>query len=240
MLDLGSGLLALQQVLQCVLVLVAELGRIEVSRLGLDDVGCEFKHVFRDLFILDVVEEVGLLAYLVGITQRQAEQALAAGFERDDVLARGEGDLAERDRAFLADRLADHCEGLLADFAVRHHVVRAVEVDLIDLFPRHELVDLDHPLALDGNRFQLLGGKLEVFALADLIALDDVGGLHLVAALGVDLAVLDAVAGILVELMEADFLALGGRRIQGDRTRYERQLQVALPVGTGRHDQLQR
>ena len=193
-----------------------------MSGLGLDDVGGELEHVLRDLFVLDVVEVIRLLAHFVGIAQRHAEQAFAAGFESDDVLARGEGHLAERDHALLADRFADHREGLLADFAVRHHIVRAVEIELVDLFPRDEFVDLDHPLAFDGDRFQLLGSQFEVFALADLVALDDVGGFHLLAALGVDLAVFDAVAGILVELMEADLLALGGRRIQGDRTRHER------------------
>src|SRR6478609_7697741 len=93
-LDLRSGLLALQQFLQRVLVLIAELGRIEVAGLGLDDVGGELEHVFRDLLVLDVVEEVGLLAHLVGVAQRYAVEALVAGFEGDDVLARSEGDLA--------------------------------------------------------------------------------------------------------------------------------------------------
>src|SRR3954469_2636546 len=78
-LDLGSGLLALQQFLQRVLILIAELGRIEVAGLGLDDVGGELEHVFRNLLVLDVVEEVGLLAHLVGVAQRYAEQALVAG-----------------------------------------------------------------------------------------------------------------------------------------------------------------
>jgi hypothetical protein len=52
---------------------------------------------------------------------------------------------------------------------------------------------------------------LDVFAFTDLIALDDVGRIHLVARLGVDLAVFDAVAGLLIDLMEADFLSLAAR-----------------------------
>ena len=39
--------------------------------------------------------------------------------------------------------------------------------------------------------------------------------------------------------MEADLLALAGGRKQSDRTGNEGQLQVALPVGTRRHDELQ-
>jgi hypothetical protein len=36
--------------------------------------------------------------------------------------------------------LADHGEGLLADFAIRHDVIRVVEVELVDLLAGDELV----------------------------------------------------------------------------------------------------
>ena len=65
------------------------------------------------------------------------------------MLARGEDDLADRDHTLLANGLSDHREGLLADLTVRHDVVRVVEVELVDLFARHEFVDLDGALALD-------------------------------------------------------------------------------------------
>jgi hypothetical protein len=50
--------------------------------------------------------------------------------------------------------------------------------------------------------------KLDVLALPNFVPLDDVFGLDFIATLGIDLAVLDAVAGVLVDLMEADLLAL--------------------------------
>jgi hypothetical protein len=124
------------------------------------------------------------------------------------VLARGEHHLADRHHALLADGLAYHGEGLLPDLAVRHDVAGTVEVELIDLLARDELVDVDHPLALDGDRFEFLRLKFKVLALADLVALDNVGGFDFVAAVGIDLAVLDAMARVLVELVEADLLAL--------------------------------
>jgi hypothetical protein len=101
---------------------------------------------------------------------------------------------------------------------------------------RHELVDVDRALALDRDRFKLFGLDLEIFALADLVALDDVGRLHLVAALGVDLLVFDPVTGVLVELVKADLFALAGRREKSDRTGDERQLQIAFPIGARGHE----
>jgi hypothetical protein len=79
------------------------------------------------------------------------------------------------------------------------------------------------------------GFELDVFALANLVALDDVLALDLVAGVGIDLAVLDAVAGGLVELMEADLLPLGRRREKRDRAGNERELEVALPISTRCH-----
>ena len=42
--------------------------------------------------------------------------------------------------------------------------------------------------------------------------------------------------GVLVELMEADFLAFASRWKQGDRTGDEGQLQVAFPIGARGHE----
>jgi hypothetical protein len=53
-----------------------------------------------------------------------------------------------------------------------------------------------------------------------------------VARLGIDFAVSDPMPGFLVELMEADFLAFGSRGIESDRTRDQRELEIALPIGT--------
>ena len=63
-LDLLALLLLLQQFLQCVLVAVLEFLGIEVSLLGLDDVGREIEHVLRDLLVFDIVEIVLLVCGL--------------------------------------------------------------------------------------------------------------------------------------------------------------------------------
>src|SRR5712671_4684791 len=75
----------------------------------------------------------------------------------------------------MASRIT--ANALLSDFAVRHDVVGAVEVDLVDLLARHELVDLDCAFALDRNGFKLFRRDLEVLAFADFVTFDDVGAL---------------------------------------------------------------
>ena len=125
-LDFLTGLLLLQQLLQRIFVVVLKFFGLEVAGLGFDDVRRQLQHVLRNFLILDIVEILVLFADLVRISQRDAEEPFAARFQGDDVLALGEDNPAERNHAFLADRLADYRECLLADFAVRHEVVRTV------------------------------------------------------------------------------------------------------------------
>ena len=71
-----------------------------------------------------------------------------------------------------------------------------------------------------------------MLSLADLVALDDVVGIHLVAGVRIDLPVSNAVAGLFVELMEADFLALRTRWEQRYGAGDKRQFEVLLPICT--------
>src|SRR5262249_24667458 len=137
-----------------------------------------------------------------------------------------------------ADRRGDPSETLLPPLAVRHDVVGVVQIELVDFLLGYELVDVNHSLALDGDRLELLRSDFEVFALAGLVALDDVLLLDFLAGFDIDLAVFDPVAGLLVDLMEADFFPLRRRREQGDGTGDKRQFEVTLPVCTRRHDKL--
>src|SRR5262245_64385726 len=86
-LDLLAGLLFLQQVLERFLVMVLEFLRLEMAGLGLDDVRGQLEHVLWDLLVRNVGKIVLLVAQFVGELQRDADQALAARFERKDVLA---------------------------------------------------------------------------------------------------------------------------------------------------------
>src|SRR5262245_24635111 len=103
--------------------------------------------------------------------------------------------------------LSNYCERLLPDVAIGDNVVRAVQIEFVDLFLRHELIDLDRAFAFDRDRLEFLGIDLEVLVLTDLVAFDDVIGVHFFFAVGIDLAVFDPMAGLFVDLMEADFFA---------------------------------
>src|SRR3954471_8671759 len=93
-----------------------------------------------------------------------------------------------------------------------------------------------HRFLFDGNRFEFFWFELKIFALADLISFDDIGGLHFISGFRIDFAILDAVPGVFIDLMETDFFSFAGCRIQRYRTRDERELQISLPIGTRCHD----
>ena len=126
------------------------------------------------------------------------------------------------------------------DLAVWNDVVRVAQVQLVNIVLHDELLDLDRVLALDGNGFQFLGIKLDILALADLVALDDVGLLNLVAGLGVDFSIPDTIAGLLVELVEADLFPLRSGGEKRNRAGNQREFQKALPIRTRRHGTLLR
>src|SRR6266571_2399919 len=171
-LDRLAGLFLLQQFLQRIFVVVLKFFGLEVAGLGFDDVRRQLQHVLRNFLILDILEILVLFADLVRISQRDAKQSFAARLECDEMLARSENDSPESHHAFLADRLANDRECLLADFTIGNEVVGAVEIELVDFFLGHELVDLDRTLALDRNGLKLFGLDFDVLAFADFIALD--------------------------------------------------------------------
>ena len=192
--------------------------KLYCARGDMEYVRGEFEHILWNFLIGHVVEIVGFAPYLVRISQSDAEQSPAACLKRNDVLTRGEHDLADRHHALLADGFPNNSECLLPDLSVRGDVIGIVQVDFIDLVLGHELVDVYRALAFDRDGFEFLGIKFDIVALADFVALDDICGIDLVAAFRIDLTVLDAIASFLIELMEADLLALRRGRKQSNRT----------------------
>jgi hypothetical protein len=99
------------------------------------------------------------------------------------------------------------------------------------LSPRHEAVDFDRLSALDLYAVEIAIVDRDVRVLGYLIAAPFVGGLDDVACPFVDKLLSQAIAGLLVDLAESNALRRGRCRINGDRTRYERELQEAFPIG---------
>ena len=152
------------------------------------------------------------------------------------MLARSQHEAPKCHLARGRDCLPDRDEGIGPDLAFRGDEVGADVVEVVNLLARHELVDVDGAGRFYRDRLKVLIGDLDVVALRDLIALNDVLAVHLITRLCIYLHVTDAVAGVLVELIEADLLALARGGEKRDRAGDERKTKVALPVRARGHD----
>ena len=119
-------------------------------------------------------------------------------------------DASERHHAFAAHRLANDRKRFLPDRIVRPDVIGAVEIALVDLAARDERVDLDHVVALDLDRLDLLVLDQEIGVLRIFVSAALVGRLDRLAGDVVDELLAQPIAGLLVELAERHPLA-GGR-----------------------------
>jgi hypothetical protein len=142
---------------------------------------------------------------------------------------------ADGDHIHAADGFADDREGVVPHLPVRDEVIGPDEIAGIDVGLRHELVDVDGAGRLQGDVLKLVLRHFDVGVGIDFVALGDVFGGDFLAGIGVDLHVFDAVAGVPVDLVEADLLGLGRGRVQSDRTGDERKAEEAFPVGAGGH-----
>ena len=116
-----------------------------------------------------------------------------------------------RDLVERSDGFADHGVGVMADLAIRHDVVGADQIEIVDLAARHELVDLDGAGGFKRDVFEFVLGDFEIAVGIDLVAFDDVFGGDFLAGIGVDLQVAYPVAGFLVDLVETDFFGFRRR-----------------------------
>jgi hypothetical protein len=151
------------------------------------------------------------------------------------VLSVGQHQTADRDLVHLPDGLADHRKGVVADLAVRTQIVGADQVAGIDLAAVDELVDFYGPGGFQRDVLELLLADLDEGVGVDLVALDDVFVGHFLAGVRIHLRILDAVAGLPVELVERDLLGFRGGRVQRDWTGDERKAEKAFPIRAGGH-----
>src|SRR6267378_1467914 len=221
-------LLLLDQLLERLFVVILEFLWREMPHFGFHDMGSQIEHVLADSFIWNIIEIICFLANLVGIAQRDAQHTLAARSDRNHMFPGRENDVTKGHHAFLLDCFTNHRESLPADLALGGDIVRSVPIELIDLVPGHELIDLDRVRAPDLNGLQFIVIYLDAVALVDFVALDDV-------LLTIKLAVSNPVSSLPVDLMKSDLLPLRDRREQLNRTRDKRQLEIAFPISARSH-----
>ena len=234
-LDRDMGLFLAQEFDHGFFVAVGKRLGLEVALLGLEDVLGKLEHLACHLDVLDVVEKIVGFTHFIGVVQRGAEQSLAGRFQRDDPLALGHDDPAERDHSLALHGVANDRECLLPHQIVGGDVIGRVVEAFIDLRRRYEAVDLDRVIAFDFERVEFVVFDQQVFVLGDLVALGLVSGVDRLAGLVVDQLLAQAVAGLPVDLPERDALGGTGGRRQCDRTGDQRKLEIALPIGTRCH-----
>jgi hypothetical protein len=173
--------------------------------------------------------------HFVAIVQADCHDPLVARLQHHQALAPKQHDASKAYLLLGPHGVADDGKGFLADAIGRREVIGRIEIELIDLLARHEALDVDGMIALDLHRLQLVVLEHDVLALGDLVALGLLLGLHRLAGLLVDELAAHTVASVAVERAKRDPLGGGRGREERDRTRDERELEIAFPVGTWGH-----
>src|SRR6267143_6019477 len=120
--------------------------------------------------------------------------------------------MPEPDLVLLGHRLADDPEGLGRELAVGMDPIRSVEIDRIDRVAIDKAIEVDDLRRLDLQVFQLVIADRDIATALVLVALDDLIAVDDLAGLRVDELLRHTVAGLAVQLVEANALCLGGRR----------------------------
>ena len=149
-------------------------------------------------------------------------------------------DLRDPDLAGLGERADEQPVRLLR--ALRgQEVVRLAVVDRVDLLERDEVADVDRVRQLDVEPVEVLVAELDVAALVDLEAADDVVARDRLAVVAPHLLVGDRGHVLPVEEVEAELLRLGGREhphadadeAEGDGAAPDRAHALDLPGAAG-------
>ena len=148
-----------------------------------------------------------LVANFVGIAQREPHQTSASCLERDDVFSARQHNPTDGDHVHFGNRIANDREGVLSNLAVGSDVVGGVDIAVVDLAARNELIDFDGPGAFDLHGIDLLVFDDEVLTLRDFEPAGRVLSGHNVASLGIDVLLFQSVAGFSVDPIEAHLFA---------------------------------
>jgi hypothetical protein len=70
-------------------------------------------HILRNFHVLDLVEVFFFVSDFVGVSKERPHKTLVQRLQSDDVLAAGQHNAADCDHVHVADRLSDHCEGVV-------------------------------------------------------------------------------------------------------------------------------
>src|SRR5271157_3362318 len=186
----------------------------------------------------NAAKEFAGVAHVGAVAQRPELDAVVARLEQHRALAPMEDEAGYADHAGRAHRVANDAVGLFAYLVVRREIIGSVVPDPVDAVGRSEGLDVDGARAFEPNRLKLLVLEQDIRALVAGVALDLLVFLHRLSGRAVDVAADDPISRFAVERMEADLVGVARGGCQGDRTGYERKLQIAFPERTRRHRKL--
>src|SRR5919197_2988498 len=158
----------------------------------------------------DVAVELSRVPHLVRVVHGLEEQEVVVGAQAGEVLLVADDDLRDPDLAGLGERANEQAVRLLRALR-RQEVVGLAVVDRVDLVERDEVADVDRVRELDVEPVEILVADLDVAALLDLEAADDVVGVDRLAVVAPHLLVGDRRHVLLVQEVEAELLRLGRR-----------------------------
>ena len=96
-----------------------------------------------------------------------------ARFNHDHPLAPAQREASKPDNSCLGHCRTDHPQRLDCDRAIGIEVIRAVEIDEIDVAARHELLQIDHLRAFYVEGLQFLSGEGNELATLVFVTFDD-------------------------------------------------------------------
>src|SRR5579884_3199516 len=185
----------------------------------------------------DRLLDLALRPHVLGEEQRLEQQRALARPDQAEVLLAPEDERADRCHSrFLHRPQEQDVRPPLRLGAGGCQVVRAVEVDRVDVLQPHEAADLDRLRALAGDRLEV--GVLDghVLSFRELPASDELLGADLALVHGAPPLLLDRRAALAVQRAERDVLPLGG---DGQSDRDVDQAEADRSVPDGAHGLLQ-
>jgi hypothetical protein len=93
----------------------------------------------------------------------------------------------------------------VTDLAIRHNVVGPHQIKIVDFVAGNELVDVDRARGLQRDVVEFVLADLEIGVGVDFVAFDDIFVSDFLAGVGINLLILDPMARLFIDLVEADF-----------------------------------
>lgn len=200
------------------------------KRVSKNDVFGELQHLALQLEVRHVVEGFLGRADLVVEIERRRDQPLAMGADQHGADATEQHRPGERCDLLPAHAVTDERIGFFRVPVGRRQVIGLVEIDVVDVAATYEGRYRQGLVAVGNRPGDFLGIEHDVFARADLIALDLVLGVDRLAGGAVDEPATDPMAGRPVERVKGNALRGGRGRVERDRATDLGDFQEALPV----------